>query len=48
MDALFGFSFKPPVREMFMECINLMKTTKKPVISVDVPSGKKCIHFHMS
>lgn len=31
VDALFGFSFKPPVRESFLPVINLMKNTKIPI-----------------
>lgn len=32
VDALFGFSFKPPVRESFVPVIDLMKTAKIPVV----------------
>ncbi|XP_066256793.1 NAD(P)H-hydrate epimerase isoform X1 [Euwallacea similis] len=39
VDALFGFSFKPPVREDFVPVINLMKTSSIPIASVDIPSG---------
>ncbi|KAJ8982456.1 hypothetical protein NQ317_000414 [Molorchus minor] len=39
VDALFGFSFKPPVRETFVPIINLMKNTKIPIASIDIPSG---------
>jgi NAD(P)H-hydrate epimerase len=38
-DALFGFSFKPPVRETFLDIMNLMYETKTPICSVDIPSG---------
>lgn len=31
VDALFGFSFKPPIRETFVPIINLMKTTTVPI-----------------
>lgn len=31
VDALFGFSFKPPVRAAFVPIIDLMKSTKLPV-----------------
>lgn len=31
VDALFGFSFKPPVRETFVPIINIMKSTKIPI-----------------
>lgn len=43
VDALFGFSFKPPVREMFVPVISMLKTTKTPVVSIDVPSGTYCL-----
>ena len=39
VDGIFGFSFIPPVRETFKDIINLMTTTKVPIVSVDVPSG---------
>lgn len=39
IDALFGFSFKPPVREPFPLVLELLKSDSKPVISVDIPSG---------
>lgn len=31
VDALFGFSFKPPVRSEFVPVVDLMKTTPVPV-----------------
>lgn len=31
VDALFGFSFKPPVRENFVSIVNLMKNTNVPI-----------------
>ncbi|XP_049820129.1 NAD(P)H-hydrate epimerase isoform X2 [Aethina tumida] len=39
VDALFGFSFKPPVRPDFVPVIELLKSTKVPVASIDIPSG---------
>ncbi|XP_076766327.1 NAD(P)HX epimerase [Xylocopa sonorina] len=39
VDALFGFSFKPPVRDTFVPIINLLKNTSIPICSIDVPSG---------
>lgn len=39
VDALFGFSFKPPVRQPFDEAISVLETTKKPVLAVDTPSS---------
>jgi NAD(P)H-hydrate epimerase len=38
VDALFGFSFKPPVREPFVRVIELLAETEKGVLSVDIPS----------
>ncbi|XP_039153641.1 NAD(P)H-hydrate epimerase [Drosophila simulans] len=39
LDALFGFSFKPPVRADFFAVVELMQQTKLPIASVDIPSG---------
>lgn len=39
VDGLFGFSFKPPVRESFTDIMNLMCQTKVPVCCIDIPSG---------
>lgn len=39
VDALFGFSFKPPVRPTFLPAIDALRTTNRPICSVDVPSG---------
>ncbi|KAF8795139.1 NAD(P)H-hydrate epimerase like protein [Argiope bruennichi] len=39
VDALFGFSFKPPVRPEFEDCMKKLKNLSIPVCSVDVPSG---------
>lgn len=39
VDAIFGFSYKPPLREMFVPVVELFKTTKIPVVSIDIPSG---------
>lgn len=39
IDSLFGFSFKPPVREAFIPVMSLLTATEKPVLSVDIPSG---------
>lgn len=40
VDAFFGFSFKPPIRSTFEEPISLLKSTKVPICSIDVPSGE--------
>ncbi|XP_014470239.1 PREDICTED: NAD(P)H-hydrate epimerase isoform X2 [Dinoponera quadriceps] len=39
IDALLGFSFKPPVREPFVRIIDMLRNTTVPVCSVDIPSG---------
>ncbi|KAI8033739.1 NAD(P)H-hydrate epimerase [Drosophila gunungcola] len=39
LDALFGFSFKPPVRADFAAVVELLQQTKLPIASVDIPSG---------
>lgn len=39
VDALFGFSFSPPVRNPFDEAITVMERKVKPVLAVDTPSS---------
>ena len=39
VDAIFGYSFKPPVRGVFADVIAAVNASKKPVLSADVPSG---------
>lgn len=39
VDALFGFSFKPPIREAFTGILENLKKTDIPIASIDVPSG---------
>lgn len=39
VDALFGFSFKPPVRKPFDGVLEAMIAASKPVLSVDIPSS---------
>ncbi|KAH7107216.1 YjeF N-terminal domain-like protein [Auriculariales sp. MPI-PUGE-AT-0066] len=40
LDAIFGFSFKPPVRAPFDEALSLLAAdTSPPIVSVDIPSG---------
>ncbi|CAH0771612.1 unnamed protein product [Bemisia tabaci] len=39
VDSLFGFSFKPPVRPLFVPLLDLLQKTKIPICSVDIPSG---------
>lgn len=39
VDALFGFSFKPPVRPDFIPIIDILKSSSAPICSIDIPSG---------
>ena len=39
VDAIFGFSFKPPAREPFLQCLELMQNAPVPIASIDIPSG---------
>ncbi|XP_037029211.1 NAD(P)H-hydrate epimerase isoform X2 [Bradysia coprophila] len=39
VDALFGFSFKPPVRPDFLNIMDVMRRTTRPIASIDIPSG---------
>lgn len=39
VDALFGFSFKPPVRETFRPIICILERATIPICSIDIPSG---------
>lgn len=39
VDALFGFSYKPPPRQEFVEILSNLKNTTTPIGSIDIPSG---------
>lgn len=42
IDSIFGFSFKPPIREPFKDLINYLGQNHDhlpPIVSVDIPSG---------
>ncbi|ODV84963.1 hypothetical protein CANARDRAFT_222380 [[Candida] arabinofermentans NRRL YB-2248] len=39
VDALFGFSFHPPIRQPFDSLISQMIQSHKKIVAVDVPSG---------
>lgn len=39
IDSLFGFSFKPPLRDPFSAVIRKLSETNIPVTSVDIPSS---------
>lgn len=46
VDALFGFSFQPPVRPLFAGVIDTLKKVETPICSVDVPSGNNPGKLH--
>jgi len=39
LDAIFGFSFQPPVRSPFDAALPLLARANIPIVSVDIPSG---------
>lgn len=39
LDAIFGFSFEPPVRAPFDRILDALAEANTPVVSVDIPSG---------
>lgn len=39
LDAIFGFSFKGPIRSPFDSALPLLTGSKLPIVSVDIPSG---------
>lgn len=39
LDAIFGFSFQPPIRAPFDAALTLIGESKLPIVSVDIPSG---------
>lgn len=39
MDAIFGFSFHPPIRDPYQLLLNHISRNKLPIVSVDIPSG---------
>jgi NAD(P)H-hydrate epimerase len=45
LDAIFGFSFQPPIRAPFDTALQLIAASKLPIVSVDVPSGR-LMNFH--
>jgi NAD(P)H-hydrate epimerase len=46
IDAIFGFSFKPPIREPFPQILHAIVNQKDvPVFSIDIPSGSALIGF---
>uniref|UniRef100_A0A915PZR2 NAD(P)H-hydrate epimerase n=1 Tax=Setaria digitata TaxID=48799 RepID=A0A915PZR2_9BILA len=39
VDALFGFSFKPPLEQPFDQIIEAVNKSSLPVVAIDIPSG---------
>lgn len=39
LDAIFGFSFQPPIRAPFDVVLPLISNSRLPIVSVDIPSG---------
>jgi ADP-dependent NAD(P)H-hydrate dehydratase / NAD(P)H-hydrate epimerase len=39
LDAVLGTGFKPPVRGLYAEAIEILNASPQPVIAVDIPSG---------
>ena len=39
VDAIFGFSYKPPIRPLFRSYLETLKDSKLKLVSVDIPSG---------
>ncbi len=39
VDALLGTGFKPPVKGLYADAIEMMNASRSPVIAVDIPSG---------
>jgi len=39
VDAIFGFSFRPPVRAQFVPLLSALARSTVPVVSIDIPSG---------
>lgn len=39
VDALFGFSFRPPMRQEFVSVVDAIQKSGVPICSVDIPSG---------
>jgi NAD(P)H-hydrate epimerase len=39
LDAIFGFSFKGPIRAPFDSALPMLSTSGLPIVSVDIPSG---------
>uniref|UniRef100_A0A0N4ZNS4 NAD(P)H-hydrate epimerase n=1 Tax=Parastrongyloides trichosuri TaxID=131310 RepID=A0A0N4ZNS4_PARTI len=39
VDAIFGFSFKPPLRQPFEDILKALSLTETPIASIDIPSG---------
>jgi NAD(P)H-hydrate epimerase len=39
VDGIFGFSFRPPIREPFGLILKKLAQSNIPIFSIDIPSG---------
>ncbi|VDK62170.1 unnamed protein product [Onchocerca ochengi] len=39
VDALFGFSFRPPLKQPFDQIVEAVNKSSLPVVAIDIPSG---------
>ncbi|KAI8906897.1 apolipo protein A-I-binding protein [Gorgonomyces haynaldii] len=39
VDAIFGFSFQPPIRQPFDQILQQLRQSTTPIVSIDIPSG---------
>ena len=39
VDGIFGYSFRGEIRPPFDSIISLVKSSARPVVSIDIPSG---------
>ena len=49
VDAIFGVGFEPPMSSDFAAIVQTISRSKVPVVSIDVPSGKRlkqASHWH--
>jgi NAD(P)H-hydrate epimerase len=48
IDAIFGFSYKPPLREPFDEVLMKLSQCTTPIVSIDIPSGLFVFFFNLN
>lgn len=39
IDAIFGFSYRPPLRGVYKTVIESLKEVENKIVSIDIPSG---------